>query len=173
MRRHAAFIGWLVTLWLVLWRDLSVANLLSGAVIAAVVAGRGSGSVDPRPFHRVRPLMLARFVVFFARKLLEANVVIAREVVTPQNRIHTGIVAVPVAGCSDFVVTVVANAISLTPGTLTLEIRREPEPVLYVHVLHLHDLDDARDDVLQMAERARAAFPPPLPRSSPTGVADR
>ena len=32
--------------------------------------------------------------------------------------------------------TLIANAVSLTPGTLTLEVRREP-PTLYVHVLHL------------------------------------
>jgi multicomponent Na+:H+ antiporter subunit E len=70
--------------------------------------------------------------------------------------VRTGIVAVPVAACSDLVITVVANAITLTPGTLTLEVRREPS-TLYVHVLHLRDLDQVRRDIrtlLRMVVRA-------------------
>lgn len=159
MRRRTLTIVWLIALWLVLWRDVSIANVVSGTIVAVVATSGASDPRDPRTGHRVRPLALLRFAGYFAWKLVEANVVLAREVVTPQNAIHTGIIAVPLPGCSDFVVTVVANAISLTPGTLTLEVRRDPEPVLYVHVLHLHDLDDARADVVAMAERAGAAFP--------------
>lgn len=149
-------IVWLTALWLLLWRDLSVANVVSGVAIAVTLA---VGSI-PRVArqHRVRPLALLRFVGFFTVKLVEANLVLAREVVTPQNRIHTGIVAVSMAGYSDLVVTIVANAVSLTPGTLTLEVRREPDAVIYVHVLHLHDLDDARNEVKAMATHASRAF---------------
>ncbi len=153
---RALTVAALTVLWIVLWRDPSVANVLSGVVIATVVS-----TIPARPgaHHRVRPVALVRFVAYFLWKLLEANVVLAREVVTPQNSIHTGIIAVPLPGYDDFVVTVVANAVSLTPGTLTLEATRTPEPVLYVHVLHLRDLDAARGEVLAMAVRAAAAFP--------------
>ncbi|WP_436794859.1 Na+/H+ antiporter subunit E [Actinospongicola halichondriae] len=146
----------LTLLWIVLWRDASIANVLSGLVVAVVVS-----LIPARPasHHKIRPLALARFVVYFAGKLLEANVVLAREVVTPQNSIHTGIIAVPLPGYDDFVLSVVANAVSLTPGTLTLEVTKTPDPVVFVHVLHLRDLDDARREVLAMAERAAAAFP--------------
>jgi multicomponent Na+:H+ antiporter subunit E len=151
-------IVWLTVLWLVLWRDLSVANLLSGVAIATVLALAS----DPRPAldHRVHPLAVVRFAAYFSWKLVEANVILAREVVTPQNRIHTGIIAVPLAGRSDLVVTVVANAVSLTPGTLTLEVRRTPEPVVYLHVLHLHDLDQTRADVETMARMVGEALEP-------------
>lgn len=150
---------WLVVLWLLLWRDVSVANVVSGLLIA-FVATSGSTNVRSSPArHRVRPLALVRLAVYFFWKLLVANVELAREIVTAQNVIHTGIIAVPMTGYSDFQVTVVGNAVSLTPGTLTLEVRREPEPVLYLHVLHLHDIEHARNDVLAMTRRAAAAFP--------------
>lgn len=158
MRRRLPLIVWLTLLWVALWRDVTIANVAGGLVVAVVVTNGSSTPVDPRFGHRVRPLALLRFLAYFTWKLLEANLVLAREVVTPTNDINTGIVAVPMRDDSSLVVTIVANAVSLTPGTLTLEVRREPDPVLYVHVLHLHDLDDARAEVERMAERARAAF---------------
>ena len=69
--------------------------------------------------------------------------------VTPRSRINQGIVAVPITGVSDVVITGVANAISLTPGTLTLEVRRDP-PTLYVHVLHLRSVEDTRREILYL-----------------------
>lgn len=159
MSRRVLIVVWLTGLWILLWRDLSVANLLSGLAIGLATSGRASSHAVRAPTHGVRPVELARFAVFFAWKLLEANIVLAREVLTPTNVIRTGIVAVPMAGHSDFVVTVVANAISLTPGTLTLEVRTVPEPVLYVHVLHLRDVDEARRQATRIAELVSAAFP--------------
>ena len=117
-------------LWVILWRDLSIANVLSGLVVGVVV------TTLPRrdeARHRVRPLAVLRFLGVFAVKLVEANIELAREVVTPTNSINTGIVAVPIPVESDAVVTLVASAVSLTPGTLTLETTSCPDPVLYVH----------------------------------------
>lgn len=156
-------IVWLIVLWLLLWRDASVANVVSGLLLAVVVTARTR--IGPSQ-HRLRPLALVRFVGYFAWKLVEANFVLAREVLTPGNGTNTGIIGVSMAGYHEFVVTVVANAISLTPGTLTLEITREPEPTIYVHVLHLFDLDATRAEVTEMARRAGAAFPAIEPPST-------
>jgi multicomponent Na+:H+ antiporter subunit E len=55
------------------------------------------------------------------------------------------------------VVTLVANAVSLTPGTLTLELDR-PGNILYVHVLHLRDLESVRRDVRSLEALVVRAF---------------
>ena len=55
--------------------------------------------------------------------------------------------------------TIVANAVSLTPGTLTLEVSATEPPVLYVHVLHLHDIEEAREDVRTLTRLVREALP--------------
>lgn len=157
--RRATTVLWLTVLWVVLWRDLSIANVASGAAVGAVVEllhpdrRRGTGQ------HAVRPLALLSFLGYFAVKLVESNLVLAREVVTPTNQIRTGVIEVPLHQCSDLVVTLVANAVSLTPGTLTLEVRQLETPTLYVHVLHLHDVERARADVLELSRRAAAALP--------------
>jgi multicomponent Na+:H+ antiporter subunit E len=167
MTRLASML-WFMTLWVVLWRDVSAANLVSGLVVASVASAlptRGG------PRHQLRPIALLKFLAYFCWKLLEANVVLAREVVTPINSIRTGIIAIPLPGYSDFVLTVAANAVSLTPGTLTLEASGAPDPMLYVHVLHLRDLDHARNEVIAIAARAAAAFPiVPLSEPDPAGA---
>ena len=157
--RRLLVVVWLTALWVIMWRDLSVANVLAGVAIGLVAeVGRPWRAVGQHG-HRVRPLALLSFVGYFLWKLVESNVVLAREVLTPRNSIETGVIAVPLGAHSDLVVTIVANAISLTPGTLTLEVRREETPTLYVHVLHLHDVEAARTDVATLTRKVEAAFP--------------
>lgn len=146
---------WLVIVWVVLWSDLSVANVLSGVVVAGAIVmafdtWRAGGIV-------VRPLHVLRFAAYFAYKLVESSFVVARTVVRPRHRIRTGIVAVPLRGCSDAVVTLVADAISLTPGTLTLEVRRDPL-TLYVHALDVRDVSQVQRDVRRLEVLAVKAF---------------
>ncbi len=154
--RQLPMVAWLLVVWLFLWEDVSFANVLAGLAL-------GSSLVVLFPMRprgipgAFRPVAAARFVVFFAWKLVEASMIVVWEVVTPQNRINEGIVAVPIRGVSETLTTLLANAISLTPGTLTLEVRHQP-PVLYVHVLHLHDIDAVRRDVQYMEVLAIRAF---------------
>lgn len=150
---------WLVVVWVALWEQVSPANVGSGLVVALVVLSLFPVGARHRSGH-VRPVAAVRFLVYFAWKLVEASAIVAWEVVTPRNRINEGIVAIPIRGVSDVVITVVANAISLTPGTLTLEARRSPA-VLYVHVLHLHDVEDVRRETLHLEALAIRAFGPP------------
>jgi multicomponent Na+:H+ antiporter subunit E len=141
---------WLLVVWVALWERLSVANVLSGLAVAGGLLWLfPTGKVSDRT-GRFHPVAAVQFLGYFLWKLLEANVVVGWEVITPSNeKVNEAIVAVPITGASDTVVTVVANAISLTPGTLTLEVRRDPT-ILYVHVLHLHSVEQVRLDVLRL-----------------------
>jgi len=145
----------LVVTWLGLWSDLSIANALSGLLVAAAIVLLFDtwqvGTVVIRPVHATR------FLLHFLFKLVQASFVVARTVVTPQQRIHTGIVAVPLGGCSDALATLVADAISLTPGTLTLEVRREPL-TLYVHALDVRNVEEVQADVRKLEVLVVRAF---------------
>jgi multicomponent Na+:H+ antiporter subunit E len=170
----------MVVLWLVLWRDASPANIASGLVVGlAVVAVFPLRPARARD-HTVRPLPLLVFLGYFAWQLVVSNIVVARQILTPRDRVWTGIVAVPVPPGSDLVTTIVANAITLTPGTLTLEVTRDP-PMLYVHVLQVHDIDQVRRDIRTLqtllvraigsAEAIRVLESTPLPAVSPSSPA--
>lgn len=147
----------IVMIWLALWSDASAANVLSGLLLAGtlvlVFGPWQPGTVVIRPVH------VARFALHFLYKLIQASLVVARTVVTPQNRINTGIVAVPLRGCSDAVTTLIANTISLTPGTLTLEVRRDPL-MLFIHALDVRSVEQVQDDVRRLEILAVKAFGP-------------
>jgi multicomponent Na+:H+ antiporter subunit E len=152
---RAVRVLWLVAVWLALWNDVSVANVASGLLVAVAVMAAF------RSWHAgrviVRPLAAAHFAAFFAYKLVESTVVVAKAVMAPAHRVHTGIVAVPLQGCSDALVTLIADAITLTPGTLTLEVRRDPL-TLYVHALDVRDVEAVRADVRKLEVLAVRAF---------------
>lgn len=148
-------VAWLTTIWVLLWSDLSVANVLSGLLVAVLVVTFfdtwRSGQVI------VRPVPVVKFAGYFLYQLAVSTVVVARTVITPRDRIRSGIVAVPLRGCSDAVVTLIADAISLTPGTLTLEVRREPL-TLYVHALDVRDITVLQREIRTLEVLAVKAF---------------
>lgn len=155
---RSVFALWLVALWTFLWGSVTPANVLGGIVLAAVLLSALPRSPQIDDHAVVRPLALARLVAWFAWKLLEATFKVAAEVLRPAHRsqIRTAVVRVDLPGASDGVVTTVANAITLTPGTLTLEIRPEV-PSLYVHVMHLDTEEAVRADVYELERRVVAA----------------
>jgi multicomponent Na+:H+ antiporter subunit E len=150
--------AWLIVVWVALWGPVTTANVAGGLAVALAVQllpGRGR----PTRFA-VRPVPTIKFLAYFLAKLVEASVVVAVEVATPRNRIRTGVVAVPLRGASDALVTLVADAVTLTPGTLTIEVGRNP-PTLYVHVLHLRDVEAVRREIRHLEVLAVRAFGSP------------
>lgn len=146
---------WLTTVWVALWSDISAANIISGLLVAGLIVFLFD---TWRSGHLIiRPLAAAKFAAYFGYRLVVSSVVVARTVVTTRQRIRTGIIAVPLVGCSDAVATLIADAISLTPGTLTLEVRRDPL-TLYVHALDTRDIDALRRDVRTLEILAVKAF---------------
>lgn len=155
--------GWLVVVWVALWGDPTAANLLGGVVVAAVLLLLFPAEGPRRVGARVpRPLAVLRFAGHFVVELVRANVEVAWEILTPHDHGVPGIVAVPLEPSGDALVAVVADTVTLTPGTLTLEVDRLPDggSVLYVHCLHLGDPDEVRRSVRYLQHLALRAFGP-------------
>jgi multicomponent Na+:H+ antiporter subunit E len=81
------------------------------------------------------------FVLFFLYELVLANVRIAWEVLTPGFSMQPGIVRVSTNCRTEWEVMMLANTISLTPGTLSLEVDRETND-LFVHALYVTNRED-------------------------------
>ncbi len=168
--RVPAFVIWLTALWVALWDDLSWANVLSGLLVAvgvAAVARIGLETLRPTYF---RPVWAAWYVVVLLRNLVAANLRLAWEILTPGIGTHTGIVAVPMRGGSEAVVNLVAYSITLTPGTMTVEVSTsgdvdqdgaEDDVLLYIHGMYTRDAEAVRRDVLHLEELALRAFGTP------------
>ena len=158
LRTKGWFLLWLVFVWVALWGSVSGGVLISGLLVAISLLVLFPQAA-PGSFRGFRPLGIVRFAAYFFYKLIQANLAVARMVITPRTRIEQGIVRVPIRSSSDGVVTLLANAISLTPGTLTVEVRRDPT-VLYIHVLHLRNVEELREDILRLESLSLDAFAP-------------
>ncbi len=155
--RRVIVVLWSIVVWCALWSDLSVANVLWGAV-AGVVAMTLIPLHDRQRTVTASPLGVLAYAGYAAWALVKSSAVVAWEVVTPRNRINQGIVAVPLRTDSVPLATLIANTVSLTPGTLTLEIRHDPL-TLYVHIMHLKSIEDVRAEIGVLEDYAMRAFP--------------
>lgn len=145
-----------IVVWVILWRDLAVGTVLGGLAIALVVE---SVRQVTRPSPRLRIAGLVAFYVRYLGMIVVSNVRVAWEVITPRNdRIREAVVAVPLATKSESVALLVANAVSFTPGSLTIEMTSDPF-VLYVHVLHFSTTDEVRHAVAALEDLAMRAIP--------------
>lgn len=140
----------LTALWVLLWGEISVANLLSGAAVATVLM-----VVFPieRPSRfrlgRVRPIGFLRLVAHVAAQLVVSNAVVAREILSRGSRVRTAIVACRLRSPSEPTMTMVANIIALSPGLMAVDLRQEP-PTVYVHVLHFRDVAETRRHIAHL-----------------------
>lgn len=168
--RIPALLAWLTVLWVMLWGRVTVANVVGGLGVAVgVVLFARLDPVALRPTH-FRPLWALLYVVTLVWKLLVSNVRLAYEILTPGDGTYTGIIAIRIRGGSDAAVNLVANSITLTPGTMTIDVERhdvDPDSpdaelqagaTLYVHGMYMRDVDAVRRDVLRLEALALHAF---------------
>jgi multicomponent Na+:H+ antiporter subunit E len=154
--RRIGFVAFLLGIWLLLWGEVSVANVVSGLLVAALLLVVFPRTPSTTGFV-VRPVPTLRFLLFFAREMVESVVLLSREVLSRRSRFHTGVIAVPVYGCSGSLLAVIANLIALTPGTMTVRIETDP-PTLYVHVLIFRDIETVRLKTEQLNRLVVLAF---------------
>ncbi len=98
------------------------------------------------PRRRVRPLHLVAFAGFFLVELVLANLRVARDVVSPGLRLQAAIVRFPTAARTPFELATLASTISMTPGSLCLEVDAERGELL-LHTLYAPDRDQFLADV--------------------------
>lgn len=163
VHRRTWHVAWLTLLWVGLWGELTVGNVLGGLAVATLVLLASPLPADRSSPGWFRPLAVARFTGYFAVQLVLSNLQLAREVVRRDQRRTSGVLAVPMRGLSERLVTLVANAYTLTPGSITIEVRQDPA-VVYVHLLRLDDADDTRRQLLHLEYLAVRAFGSPEAR---------
>jgi multicomponent Na+:H+ antiporter subunit E len=148
MTRRAVVAGAaLGALWVLLTGGYTLGNALVGVAMGLVLvrlardprAPTALGALDDRlAWTARRAWACVGLFVFFVRELVVANVRMAYYTIMPLSRIRPGIVAVPLEPMSDAAVTLLANLITLTPGTLSVELSPDRR-TLYVHAMEVDD----------------------------------
>jgi multicomponent Na+:H+ antiporter subunit E len=145
----------LVAAWCALWGDVSVANILSGTLVA-VVATLFAGVDHDAGGVRIVPLL--HFVWLVVVDLVVSTVQVAWEILTPTDYTDEAVIAVDtdIAARSHFLMLVVA--ITVTPGTAVIDSDVDSGR-LYLHVLHAEKAPEIDEHVRLLAELACRSLP--------------
>lgn len=121
--------------------------LIAGAIVSIGVAlFSAKFFIHERPFYLLHPRRLALMIVYclpvFLWELLKANCDVAFRALSPKLRINPGIVKVPVDLKSEYSQSMLANSITLTPGTITMDtVEQDGQDYYYIHWIDVTSAD--------------------------------
>jgi len=129
--------------WCLLHDEISLRQFVIGFLVGLLAM-----LFFPRSFHQERRYfrkvtLSVRLVLFFVKELLIANWTVVRQVLALKLAIRPGIVAYPLSLQNDVLITLLANMITLTPGTLSVEVAPDRQ-FLFIHFL---DVDDVEEEI--------------------------
>jgi multicomponent Na+:H+ antiporter subunit E len=140
-----SFVFWILLVWPVSPVDghLLIGDIVVGLVVAAFVA-LVMGQMIRRNFVRllnpVSYFWAFVYVFVFSYYVIKGGVDVAWRVLHPAMPINPGIVKVKSVLKTETGQTMLANSITLTPGTLTMEVTKDG--VFYIHWLNVRDVDE-------------------------------
>ncbi len=143
----------LAVVWAAVTGTISLGNLVIGFILGYVVMLVAAPAVDTE--HYTRRLRLAVFFIFyFIKELVVSSIRVAKDVIKPSFKMKSGIVGIPLTASSDLEKTLLANCISLTPGTLSVDISDDGN-TLFIHAMYIdnEDVDAVRREIKNGMER--------------------
>jgi multicomponent Na+:H+ antiporter subunit E len=126
-------------------------NVLAGFVLAYLVLFIVQRAVGASSYFR-RIDRVLRFVLFYVWEIILANLRVAYDVMTPRHRMRPGVVAIPLDAKTDAEITMLANLITLTPGSISLDVSSDRR-FLYLHAMYVDDVEEFRQSIKDTIER--------------------
>jgi len=133
----------LVVCWLWLNNTLAPGHVLLGAALGVAIP-YVTRRFWPEPLVVRRPLRVAEYAAVVLYDVVVANLQVAAIILGPLSRVRPAFVRVPLDLRTDFAVTVLASTVTLTPGTVSVEVEDDGtgRRWLVVHALRCLDADD-------------------------------
>lgn len=132
--------------WILLTWSFAGQELIMGAVVSLAVALFSARFfIHEKPARLLNPRRLGSLIVYvfvFLGELIKANVDMARRCFGGCRKVNPGVIKVPVDLDGDYAEAMLANSITLTPGTITLDIAQQGEQTYY----YIHWIDVTETD---------------------------
>lgn len=145
---HPYLSALLVIIWLLLVNSLAPGQLLLGTLLAILIPLFTNAFWTDRP-QQVRLWRLARFGLRVILDIVVANVQVAILILGPTRNLQPAFIHYPLELRSEFAITLLANTISLTPGTVTANVDADAKGLL----IHALDVDDQEAMLSHIRER--------------------
>ena len=140
----------ILALWVAIAPAPSLGQVLLGGAIALAIPWF-THPFWPEAPRLARPGVAVRLFLQVLWDIVVANVEVARLVLGPADRLHPAFIELPLEIEDPFVATLLASIITLTPGTLSVDIDRDRR-VLQVHALDVTDVPAAIDTIKRRYE---------------------
>lgn len=153
---------WLAVVWVLLWGSYTLLTVVGGVLVGYLVTAlfRAGSLVDRLP---LRPLQALRLLGFVAWDVVSSSVQVSAQTLRRGPDVRGAVLELPLLSRSDRVVALIANAYTLSPGTLVLQIDHVGSR-WYVYVLGPREaaaVERARTAAMRMQLRVLAAVGDP------------
>ncbi len=125
--------------WVALTGSLYYSNFLFGFLMGFFILWVMNRQEEDRRYFNKVPKTIG-FAFYFLYEMIAANVQVAYDVITPNYFFKPGIIRYPLEATTDIEINLLSTMISMTPGTLILDIS-EDKKSLFIHVMYLRDRD--------------------------------
>ncbi len=161
MRKHIVLNIILALIWCLLQEKLNVAEFAIGSILGYGIIFMLRTVLEDRKTERkvlsiseylVFILRIFRYLLIFIKEVIKANFEVVKIVLSPQLKMTPGIIAYKMKVKTDAGITLLANSITLTPGTLSVDIS-EDRKTLYIHALHIEDAEALEQSIRHSLEK--------------------
>jgi len=126
----------LFTLWMVLTSNVQIFNIVIGIGVSFSIALLYTKLFTHKAFEFISPVWFMVYLYILLKNLILSNLQISKRILSKDMKLSPAIVAVKTNLESDWKKLLLANSITLTPGTLTLDIK---DDTLFIHVIEYHE----------------------------------
>lgn len=141
----------LALVWIFLTGNLSFTNFIQGFIIGFLILWISRYAADSAKYVTKFPKVIG-FFFYFLYELILANLEVAFDIITPKHRMNPSIIAYPLNAKTEMEITFLANLITLTPGSLCLDVSSDKK-VLYIHSMYVSDPEQYKEKLKNGLEK--------------------
>jgi len=136
----------LFVVWIALTLSFSNQELTTGFVVSFTIAYIYTTNYKSIDEFRLRPIVYLQYLVIFIKNLILSNLDVAKRVIDPKLPINPGIVEIKTNLKEDYKKLILANSITLTPGTITMDVQGDRMFIHWIDVTST-DIDKASEEI--------------------------
>ncbi len=131
--------------WMFLTGNLEFENFVEGFIIGLLILWVSKYAASSGAYLRKIPKII-EFIFYFIFELIVANIKVTVDILTPRHRMKPSIIAVPLTVDTNFEIALLANIITLTPGTLSLDVSTDNK-IIYIHSMYVDNPEEFREEI--------------------------
>lgn len=141
---------WII--WLLLNNTISAGHMVLGALLAIFIPWFTAG-FWPETIRIRKPWLLLKYMLLVLWEIMIANVVVAKMILSRADKLQPGFIAYELKLRSPIAISLLANTISLTPGTVSCDLSEDGHTLL-IHALHIDDAEAIKADIARKFEQS-------------------